>query len=212
MTPDERRVIEDLFEKLAEVDRRTGLREPEAEALIARLAGQQPGAAYYMAQAIVAQERALEAAQGRIQDLEERAQAPQGSGGFLSGIFGTPAGGAPVRDVRDVAQREVRPAPATSGPWGSSGGYGQQPYGRGGSGFLGGAAQTAMGVAGGVVLGSFLADMLTPDAAVAGEAEGDAFAGEDAGLGDAQDPAEASDMGDTGDMGEDFGGDFGGEL
>ncbi len=46
MTPDERRVIEELFQKLAEVDRRTGLREPEADALIARLADQQPGAAY----------------------------------------------------------------------------------------------------------------------------------------------------------------------
>jgi hypothetical protein len=46
-----------------------------------------------------------------------------------------------------------------------------------------------MGVAGGVVLGSFLADMLTPDAAVAGEASGEGFGGEDAGLGDAQEPA-----------------------
>ena len=201
MTPEERRVIEDLFQKLAEVDRRTGFREPEADALVARLADQQPGAAYYMAQAIVAQERALEAAQARIQQLEDRARAPQGSGGFLSGLFGTPAGGTPSRDI---GQRESSPSPAAGGPWGSSRGTGQS-YGRGGSGFLGGAAQTAMGVAGGVVLGSFLADMLTPDAAVAGEASGDAFAGEDPDLGEMQEPTEAPDMGDMGD-------DFGGEL
>ncbi len=67
-----------------------------------------------------------------------------------------------------------------------------------------------MGVAGGVVLGSFLADMLTPDAAMAGEASGEGFGGEgDAGFADMQEPAEAPDMGD---MGDDFGGDFGGEL
>jgi hypothetical protein len=34
----------------------------------------------------------------------------------------------------------------------------------GGGGFLAGAAQTAMGVAGGVLLGNMLADWLTPDA------------------------------------------------
>lgn len=202
MTPEERRVIEDLFQKLAEIDRRTGLREPEADALIAQLANRQPGATYYMAQAIVAQERALEAAQARIQDLEERARAPQGSGGFLSGIFGMPTGGTPSRNM---GQRESRSLSATGGPWGSSGGYGQFP-GRGGSGFLGGAAQTAMGVAGGVVLGSFLADMLTPDAAMAGDASGDDFGGEgDAGLAGIQEPVEAPD---TGDMGDDFGSDF----
>jgi hypothetical protein len=202
MTPEERCVIEDLFQKLAEIDRRTGLREPEADALIARLAAHQPGAAYYMAQAIVAQERALETAQARIQDLEERARAPQGSGGFLSGIFGMPAGGAPSREV---GQREARSLPATGGPWGPSGGT-DQPYGRGGGGFLGGAAQTAMGVAGGVVLGGFLADMLTPDAAVAADASGEGFGGEDdAGFAEMQEPVEASDAGGMGD-------DFGGEL
>ncbi len=80
------------------------------------------------------------------------------------------------------------------------------PQGRGGGGFLAGAAQTAVGVAGGVMLGSFLADMLTPDAAMAAEAGGDAFGGE-------EDPnygatEETGDVSDTGDMGDDFGGDF----
>lgn len=201
MTSEERGVIEELFEKLAEVDRHSGRREPEADALIAQLAARQPGAAYYMAQTIVAQERALKAAQARIQELEERTRSPQGSGGFLSGLFGVPSGRTPSRDA---GPRGSRPAAPMGGPW-SAGGYGQS-HGRGG-GFLAGAAQTAVGVAGGVMLGSFLADMLTPEAAMAEEVgfgEGsDAFGGEgDAGFGGTDEAAEAPDMGD------DFGSDF----
>lgn len=44
MNAEERRIIEELFQKLAEVDRRNGLREPEADTLIAQLAARQPGA------------------------------------------------------------------------------------------------------------------------------------------------------------------------
>lgn len=206
MNAEERRIIEELFQKLEEVDRRSGLREPEADALISQLAARQPGVAYYMAQAIVAQERALEAAQARIQDLEERARAPQSSGGFLSGLFGVPSSGA---RSHQASPRELRPLQGAGGPWGASPGYGGGPgYGRSGGGFLAGAAQTAVGVAGGVMLGSFLADMLTPDATMASEAEagGDAFGGE-------EDPGyaateETGDVSDTGDMGDDFGSDF----
>ena len=201
MNAEERRIIEELFEKLAEVDRRSGLREPEADALISQLAARQPGVAYFMAQAIVAQERALEAAQARIAELEERASAPQNSGGFLSGLFGVPSSAAP----RETGPRGSRSSPVTGGPWGSSGKQ-AQPYGRGGGGFLAGAAQTAVGVAGGVMLGSFLADMLTPDAAMAAEAGGDAFGGEEDPNYDAAE--EAGEAPDTGDMGDDFGGDF----
>lgn len=199
MDAEERRVIEELFGKLAEVERRSGQREPEADALIARLAARQPGATYYMAQAIVAQERALEAAQARIADLEERARTPQSSGGFLSGLFGMPAGD---RAPREASRRETSPTQSVGGPWGASPGY-RGGYGRGGGGFLAGAAQTAVGVAGGVMLGSFLADMLTPDAAIASEAGGDAFGGEgEPGYGGMEETAEAPD---TSDMGDDFG-------
>lgn len=201
MNAEVRRIIEELFQKLAEVDRRNGLREPEADTLIAQLAARQPGAAYYMAQAIVAQEQALEAAQARIAELEERARAPQSSGSFLSGLFGVPSGATPSRET---GSRGSRPSRATGGPWGSPGSQ-AQPYGRGG-GFLAGAAQTAVGVAGGVMLGSFLADMLTPDAAMAAEAGGDTFGGEDDPGTSATD--ETGEAPDTGNMGGDFGSDF----
>ena len=56
-----------------------------------------------------------------------------------------------------------------------------------------------MGVAGGVVLGSILADALTPDAAFAGDGgEGDPGAGYEDAFG--------QDTGDAGDLGGDFGG------
>jgi uncharacterized protein len=50
----------------------------------------QPGAPYYMAQTVVVQEQALEAAQVRIEELEAQiSRAPQSSGGGLLGkLFG----------------------------------------------------------------------------------------------------------------------------
>ena len=76
-----------------------------------------------------------------------------------------------------------------AGPWDNAPGYG-------GGGFLAGAAQTAMGVAGGVLLGSMLADWLTPDPAAAQDAQGDSFSGDAADAGGT----------DVADAGGDFGG------
>jgi hypothetical protein len=154
MDTQDRAAIEDLFRKLAEVERRAAPRDPEAEAFIRTRIGAQPGAPYYMAQTIVAQEQALLEAQRRIESLEARAE--RSSGGFLDGLFGG-------------RQRSTgyagRPSPEYGGPW--SGGRGT------GGGFLAGAAQTAMGVAGGVVLGNMLADWLTADEAGAANLDGD---------------------------------------
>ena len=63
------------------------------------------------------------------------------------------------REQQDFSRRG-----AAAGPWGTS------SY-QGGGGFLAGAAQTAMGVAGGVLLGNMLADWLTPDQATASGSE-----------------------------------------
>lgn len=76
----------------------------------------------------------------------------------------------------------------------ASGGRGARPQPWGapppGGGFLAGAAQTALGVAGGVLLGSFLADALVGDGQASEADQGDTDA-------------------DSGDVGGDFGGDFG---
>ena len=160
----DRAAIEELFRKLAEVEHRSPLRDAEAEAFIRGRIGAQPGAPYYMAQTIVAQEQALLEAQRRIEELSGHARQRSG-GGFFDSLFG---GGRlqPGPAYRPPAGR------ADHGPW--SGGRGM-----GGGGFLAGAAQTAMGVAGGVVLGSMLADWLSPEeAAAAGVGEEGLFGGE----------------------------------
>src|SRR5690625_2300519 len=93
-----------------------------------------------MAQAIVFQEEALRQAQQRIQELEnELSQRP--AGGFLAGLFG---GGDTRAEVPSAAGQASR----------------LNAY-RDRGGFLGGAMQTAMGVAGGMMLGSFLHSMIT---------------------------------------------------
>ena len=155
MNRDDQQAIEGLFGRLAEAERAAPARDPEAESFIAKAITTQPGAPYYMAQTIVVQQAALEQAQARLEALEAEARArPQGGGGFLAGLFG---GG---------AQQRPAPRPAATGP--ASAALRQNQGG--GGGFLAGAAQTAVGVAGGVLLGNAIAGMFAGDPAVAEEA------------------------------------------
>jgi hypothetical protein len=176
MDQNERRTIDDLFARLGEAERRAGPRDPEAERLIDRHLGRQHAAPYYMAQAIVVQQGALANAQTRIEQLERELTERPAGGGFLGGLFGGEREPAPAR------HRHSGPG---QGPW-------SQPHGQGG-GFLAGAAQTALGVAGGVLIANAIADLLGPDhAAAAGPGpQEDPAAGEDFG---ADDPS--SDAGD----------------
>jgi hypothetical protein len=160
MNTDERQVIDDLFDKLERVGREAPPRDPDADNHIHARIARNPGAPYLMAQTLVAQQQALEEAYHRMQDLERQLE-ERPSGGFLDGLFGS------ARPRSRGHDRGFARQPAAA--------YGQPQRG----GFLGGAAQTAMGVAGGVVLGSMLASMLTPDAAAAAEPPADAGGEED---------------------------------
>ena len=177
MQHDDRAAIDGLFRKIAEVERQAPARDAEAEAHIADHVGRQPAAPYFMAQTIVVQEHALNDAQARIEALEaELAARPKSGGGLFSGLFGDDAGARrPGRGVPQVARSR---AGATPPP----GQAGTQPGARQG-GFLAGAAQTAMGVAGGVLIANAIGGMLSGGAAEAGEAGGfdDGEAGMDAG-------------------------------
>ena len=142
MTDEDRIAIEGLFGRLAEAERRSGPRDPQAEALIAELLRDQPGAPYCMLQAIVGLERALGAAQDRIAGLEADTAARPAGGGLFGGLFastGPRQGGA----ARGNPVRRAAAAPSAEG-----------------GGFLAGAAQTAMGVAGGLVIADALSDLL----------------------------------------------------
>ncbi len=176
MDHQDRQAIERLFGKIAQVEGQAGAPDAQAAEFIRSQIARQANAPYYMAQTIVVQEQALNAAQGRIQQLEhELASRPAGGGGFLSGLFG---GGQPRPQPHQPYQPQHGMPPHMAPGMG-----GMAP--RGGGGFLAGAAQTAMGVAGGVLLGNMIADAFgggdEAKAADAGQAEPQQAATEDTG-------------------------------
>jgi uncharacterized protein len=144
MDRNDRQAIEALFDKLATVERQSTPRDGESEALIRDKIARQPGAPYYMAQTIVVQEQALAAAEARLAELEAQvAQTSRRNGGFFDNLFGDRRQPRSTGSVPEVPNSDLR--------------QGRQP---GGGGFLAGAAQTALGVTGGVLLGNAIAGML----------------------------------------------------
>lgn len=116
--------------------------DPEADRLIGELFARYPEARYRITQTAFVQEHALVAAQNRIQELEweleaarREAQAAQNRGFF--GFGGS------------------RPQPMPPRPQPIQAPGGMMPQ-RPGPGFLGTAAMTAAGVAGGIILGNML--------------------------------------------------------
>lgn len=180
MNPQERQVIDGIFDRLKNVANQP--RDPEAERYIGDLVQKQPYATYALAQSVYVQEQALLNQQQQIEQLqaevaELRARPQQqaaGGGGFLAGLFG---GGnqqrAPENTPAYGQRREMPPQAPAAGPWGGQpqaaapGPWGQPQPQRQGMGFLGTAAAAATGVAGGMVLGSILSSALGGGAAQA---------------------------------------------
>lgn len=172
MNSEEQRLIDGLFDRLRQAEAAAEPRDAQAQARIEEHLRRQPAAAYYMAQAILVQEAALKRLDEQNKQLEAdlrqaRAQSGQtsdngnGGGGFLSSLFGGSA-----KSGNPPAQTRPGNPPASGGGWRepAPGSAPAQPYGnpsaaanaapaRGAAGsFLGGAMQTAAGVAGGVLL------------------------------------------------------------
>lgn len=165
MTPQERQMIEELFDRLARVE--AAARDPQAEAAIAQEWQRAPNAAYALVQTVLVQDEALKRAHARIQELEGSG-APAGQnppGSFLDSMRDTVFGQNPSRG----SVPNVPPPPASGRPaWntgqvlGSQGGaqgqyapppqQQQQPVGGGGGSFLGTAAAAAAGMVGGSLL------------------------------------------------------------
>jgi hypothetical protein len=169
MTPAERQLVADLFDRLATLE--DAQRDPDAERVIRDGLAQAPNAVYALVQTALVQDEALRQANARIEELEGQlgfgnAQR-QGGGGFLDNmrdsIFGR-------RDDQRGSVPSVRPGGAPMGAPPAFGGPGGQPMGgpgygapgqmqpppepqggRGGS-FLGTAAAAAAGVIGGSML------------------------------------------------------------
>ena len=176
MTPEERQMLSGLFDRVRNAS--NGPKDTEAEGFINDAMRSAPSAGYVLAQTVLVQQQALEAAAKRIQELDAQTKnaAPHEEGSFLGNLgkslFGSGQPSAPQR----AYERPAAPQPGYGGPQPGYGaqqpGYApQQPAspwsqaaapmapGRGG-GFLSGALQTATGVAGGVMLGNALGGLL----------------------------------------------------
>ncbi|MCO7520091.1 MULTISPECIES: DUF2076 domain-containing protein [unclassified Pseudomonas] len=172
MNTEEQTLIDGLFGRLKHAEDPAQPRDAQAQARIEEHLREQPAAPYYMAQAILVQEAAIkrldeqnkqleaELKQARAQLEATRASSPSGGGGFLSSIFGAGARSPAPEPQRAVAPTSSagggwrEPAPQAYAPPPAPQGFGAAPApARGGaSSFLGGAMQTAAGVAGGVLL------------------------------------------------------------
>lgn len=112
----DQQAIEGLFSKLAHVEQQSGHRDVDSDRFIKDRIAQQPGAPYFMAQTIVVQEQALEAAQRRIEELEyqnSQVQDVQQRGGFFSSMFGNSSA-----TQRPMSQMPAYGRPAPASPWG----------------------------------------------------------------------------------------------
>lgn len=178
MDQNERQVIDGLFAKLRQVDQQAPQRDAEAEAHIRQQIAAMPAAPYYMAQAMLVQEQALTNLQGRVQQLEAAAkEAPAGGGSFLSGLFGGTQSSAPAPRPA-VAQGPIPQRYMQQGAMGAGSGPWARPAM--GGGFLAGAMQTAVGVAGGMLLADALTSAFSSGAAEASELAHEAGWGEPA--------------------------------
>src|SRR5438105_7333039 len=111
MTPEERKLITELFDRLATLE--DAARDPEAERAIIDGLRQAPNAAYALVQTALVQDEALKRANARIGELEDQlgigAEPPRDEG-FLgsmrSALFGRP------ENPRATSVPSVRPGEA----------------------------------------------------------------------------------------------------
>jgi hypothetical protein len=170
MTPEERSLINGLFDRMGSFG--TPEKDRDAEALIGQRIRAMPDAPYMLTQSVLVQEQALEAANRRVQELEERVQAleqdmgapPQRSGSFLGGAPASRWGNQEGRSgsVPQVGARSTPSGYAEPAPWQSvppRGGPAPEAGG-GGGGFMRSAMATAAGVAGGMLVAESIRNMM----------------------------------------------------
>lgn len=163
MTPDEGKLIDDLFDRLTRLE--GNQRDPEAERAIADGLRRAPSAVYALVQTVLVQDEALKRADARIRELTEEPP-PEQHGSFLDTMRSALGGGR-------TSVPSVGPG-ASGGPdprWNQGGtGYGgpnayaappqtMPPPGSGGGSFLGTAAATAAGAIGGALLLNSISSM-----------------------------------------------------
>ena len=180
MTPQERQLVEDLFDRLAKLE--TAPRDPDAEHSIIEGLRRAPNAVYALVQTVLVQDEALKRADARIRELSGEGEQPQQGAGFLDSMreaflgrargsvpsvpLGRDAGPGPDQRWNQGGTYQSQPAPGYNAQpgygaqpgVGAQPGYGAQPGGGGGS-FLGTAAASAAGVIAGSMLLNSISSM-----------------------------------------------------
>jgi uncharacterized protein len=162
MTPEERQLVDDLFDRLAKLE--ANPRDPDAERAIVDGLKRAPNAVYALVQTALVQDEALRRADARIRELSEGAQPQEQHGSFLD-TMRSAFGGArtSVPSVRSGAQGGPDPRWNQGGAM-PAGAPGASPYAAaqpsyGGGSFLGTAAASAAGMIGGALLLNSISSM-----------------------------------------------------
>jgi hypothetical protein len=158
MTPQERQMVDDLFDRLARLE--TAPRDAAAERAIADGLARSPNAIYPLVQTVLVQDEALKRADARIRELTGEDAGEPASGGFLDSMRDALTGRATatsVPRVRPNASTEPDPRWNTGGALATTAAA-PSPGAPGGS-FLGTAAASAAGVIGGALLLNSISSM-----------------------------------------------------
>ncbi|QCI24275.1 DUF2076 domain-containing protein [Buchnera aphidicola (Muscaphis stroyani)] len=153
MKDEEKNLIENLFHRLKNTELNSANRDQSADNLIQKLVRKQPFSSYYMTQTILIQEAAIKKMSLKIEELNKKVEnnnleKTKKQPSFLSSFFkNSPSSDLTSHNQNNVWKNKESPlqyhaSPVVSAPRSS--------------GFLGNALQTAMGVAGGMVLGNML--------------------------------------------------------
>ncbi|HYE36402.1 DUF2076 domain-containing protein [Methylocaldum sp.] len=141
MHTEERRLLTDFLDQLKQV--KGSGKDPEADTLINQAVAQQPDATYLLVQKALLQEQALNAAKAQIAQLQNQINQLQSKSSQGGGFLGT--------DPWNASPSRAAPVPPAGGPPASP----HAPNMAGpsaGMSFLGTAAATAAGIAGGAFL------------------------------------------------------------
>ncbi|BAH83312.1 DUF2076 domain-containing protein [Candidatus Ishikawella capsulata] len=163
MNNTEQEMINGLFDRLKNADNKTAPRDEMAEKLIKEHIEKHPEAVYYMVQVILIQEEAIKKLNEQISNLEKDAAASKDKDkgkGFLSKLFG----------INEVFDRQRSSSNSQQIPVGSYGKIQKNtsipsstPISSSQNiSFLNSALRTALGVAGGVMIGDVLKSFVHP--------------------------------------------------
>lgn len=127
MTPQERQLVDDLFERLARLE--SAPRDPDAAAAIAQGQRIAPNAIYGLVQTVLVQDEALKRAHERIQELEAGDRQPAGSqgGGFLDTMRDAIFGQNPNQPQRGSVPNVPPPGGGSRPAWNTGQVLGPQP-------------------------------------------------------------------------------------